>query len=341
MNASTALVIMVSSLALSSFAAPPSSQPARRDRAAWLRKARFGVMSHYLSDCIERNDPTAPPMTVERWNNFIDHFDVNALAKQLHEVGADYYLITIGQNSGYYLAPNATYDRIVGITPSHCSRRDLVSDLSAALAKYDIRLMVYLPSGAPDKDAIADKALQWENGAHRNAEFQKNWEAVIRDWSQRFGKKVSGWWFDGCYWPDAMYRSAEAPNFASFAAAARTGNPDAIVGFNPGVTPGDLHALTPAEDYTAGEASDPNAQSAHPDGHGLVEGATPHVLTYIGSDWARAPKRFTDEQLLAVVRRLKSMGIAVTLEVVIEASGKLPQTFVDQLKTMNHALPAN
>src|SRR4051812_24615393 len=117
MNISTLLAIIVLVIPLSSFAAPPASQPLRTDRAAWLRQARFGVMSHYLSDCIERNDPNARPMSVERWNNFIDHFDVNALATQLHEVGANYYLITIGQNSGYYLAPNATYDRIVGLTP--------------------------------------------------------------------------------------------------------------------------------------------------------------------------------------------------------------------------------
>ena len=45
----------------------------------------------------------------------------------------------------------------------------------------------------------------------------------------RWGKKVAGWWFDGCYFPDSMYRSADPPNFPSFAAAARSGNPDSCV----------------------------------------------------------------------------------------------------------------
>ena len=60
-------------------------------------------------------------MTVAKWMEMIDHFDVEGLAEQLKSVGAGYYLITIGQNSGYYLSPNATYDRLVGIEPSKCS----------------------------------------------------------------------------------------------------------------------------------------------------------------------------------------------------------------------------
>ena len=47
----------------------------------------------------------------------VDGFDVERLAEQLESVGARYYLITIGQNSGYYLSPNATYDRFVGRAP--------------------------------------------------------------------------------------------------------------------------------------------------------------------------------------------------------------------------------
>jgi alpha-beta hydrolase superfamily lysophospholipase len=37
-------------------------------------------------------------------------------------------------------------------------------------------------------------------------------EAVIREWSLRWGKNVSGWWTDGCYHADKMYRHADAPD---------------------------------------------------------------------------------------------------------------------------------
>ena len=129
-----ALSIAVLAVFVSSVPAAPAEP-----RAAWMRQARWGVMTHYLADWIWGDEAKAKGLsreerqtlqTVEAWNALVDGFDVEALAKQLEEVGAGYYLLSIGQNSGYYLAPNPTYDRIVGRSPSRCSRRDLVSDLS-------------------------------------------------------------------------------------------------------------------------------------------------------------------------------------------------------------------
>jgi len=65
--------------------------------------------------------------------------------------------------------------------------------------------MTYLPSGAPDEDQAALSALEWKGGPYRNKEFQLKWERVIAEWSRRWRKKVAGWWFDGCYFPDSMY----------------------------------------------------------------------------------------------------------------------------------------
>src|SRR5215475_13635860 len=228
---------------------------AAQHRADWMRDAKWGVMNHYLSDWQARVNHLT--MNVEQWNKMIDGFDVEALAKQLASVGAPYYQISIGQNSGYYLSPNKAYEEITGAAPGKCSRRDLVADLGEALSKRGIRLMVYLPSGAPGQDKAADAALEWRNGPYPNAEFQRKWERIILEWSVRWGKKVSGWWFDGCYFPNSMYRSQDAPNFASFAAAARAGNPDAVVAFNPGVVYRML-SLTPYEDFTAGEIDKPD-----------------------------------------------------------------------------------
>ena len=103
-----------------------------------------------------------------------------------------------------------------------------MAELAPVLHARGIRLIVYLPSGAPNADREAVKALEWRNGPHRNREFQRNWEQVIREWSLRWGKAVDGWWFDGCYWPNTMYRGETAPNFVSFAAAARAANPSSV-----------------------------------------------------------------------------------------------------------------
>ena len=90
-------------------------------------------MTHYLG---------APPstaggaeLTAEQWNRQEDVFDMPGLADQVASTGAKYLLFTLGQNSGHYCAPNPTYDKLVGIEPSKCSRRDLIADLAQALGK--------------------------------------------------------------------------------------------------------------------------------------------------------------------------------------------------------------
>jgi hypothetical protein len=298
------------------------------DRAAWMRTAKWGVMTHYLADWQARAHNLT--MNVEEWNKLIDNFDVEGIAQELQTAGASYYQITIGQNSGYYLAPNPTYDKIAGIQPSKCSRRDLVADLYKALHKRGIRLMVYLPSGGPGQDKVADAALEWLNGPHPNREFQVKWEQIIRDWSLRWGKKVEGWWFDGCYFPNSMYRSGQTPNFSSFAAAARAGNPNAIVAFNPGVVYRML-SMTPHEDFTAGEIDKPDLVTIRRTVDGKVDGTQIHMLSFLGQTWGMGSPRFTAEQVVGYSKKIWDAGGAVTWDVPVELNGKIAQPFLDQL----------
>jgi hypothetical protein len=306
-----------------------------QDRAAWMHDARFGVMTHYLADWISQT--TNQPMTTERWNSLVDHFDVQRMAEQLKSVGAAYYIISIGQNSGYYLSPNAAYDRLTGIAPSKLSGRDLVADLYDALHPLGIRLMVYLPSGAPAGDKNADSALTWQNGPYRNREFQQKWEQIIREWSSRWGKKISGWWFDGCYWPNIMYRTGDAPNFATFAAAARTGNPDSAVAFNPGV----IHRLisvTPYEDYIAGEIDDPDKISIRRAFNGKQDGAQLHVLTHLGEQWGKGSPRFTAAQAVEWTRKVVKDGGAITWDTPVDVTGVISPAFLEQLTAIGKSL---
>jgi hypothetical protein len=316
-----------------------ASHGAAQDRAAWMKQAQWGVMTHFLADWRARID--GEPASVEHWNELIDHFDVEGLAEQLHSVGAGYYLITIGQNSGYYLAPNPTYDRLVGITPSKCSRRDLIGDLFEPLHRRGIRLLVYLPAGAPGGDRRAAQALDYRRGPDPNREFQINWEQVIRDWSLRFGDKVSGWWFDGCYWPNAMYRHAAAPNFASFAAAARAGNPNSAIAFNPGVV-GRLLSLAPEEDYTAGEINEPDKVLIRRVLDGKIDGAVPHVLTFLGRTWGLGEPRFQADDVLAWARKTFQARAVVTFDAPIQKTGLISQPFLKQLQAVGQTLrPTN
>jgi len=310
-----------------------------RANTDWFRDAGWGVFTHYL---------TGERVTADAWNRLVDGVDVRRLASQLEGVSAPYYFVTIGQNSGHYCAPNATYDSLVGIRPSKCSRRDLIADLYEVLNPRGIKLLVYLPSGAPAADPVAMKALGWKWGYKgewptaggpertglRLAEFQLKWEAVIREWALRWGKKIWGWWFDGCYFSDEMYRHPDPPNFQSFAAAAKAGNPEALVAFNPGVLV-PVISLSEYEDYTAGEISE-----AFPVCPGRwVGGAQYHILSYLGSSWCRGDEpRLPDEFAIGYTRHVNSKGGVVTWDVPITPEGIIPQPFVRQLTALRQGV---
>jgi hypothetical protein len=300
-----------------------------------MQQARWGVMTHYLADWQARVNKLE--MDVEQWNRMVDGFDVEGIAGQLQSVKAGYYLLTLGQNSGYYVAPNQTYDKLTGIQPTKCARRDLIADLHTALNRRGIKLMVYLPSGAPAGDKVAAAALEWRNGPYRNREFQRKWEAVIREWSLRWGRKVAGWWFDGCYFPNSMYRPADEPNFESFAAAARAGNPDAVIGFNPGVIYRIL-SMTPHEDYSAGEIDKPELVSVRRSADGRMDGVQIHMLSFLGRTWGMGDPRFTPEQVIGHTRKILDLGGAVTWDVPVTLNGRITPPFLDQLGAVSKAL---
>jgi hypothetical protein len=212
-----------------------------------------------------------------------------------------------------------------------------VADIYEPLHRRGIRLMVYLPAGAPGGDTNASLTLEYHRGANRNREFQLKWESVISEWSKRWGMKVSGWWFDGCYWPNAMYRSADPPNFASFAAAARAGNPDSVVAFNPGVVDRAL-SITPFEDYTAGEINDLDRSMIRRATDGFVDGAQAHFLSFLGERWGMGSPRYSTEQAVAFSRKIVEQHGVITWDAPIQKDGHISKPFMDQLVAIGEAL---
>lgn len=308
-----------------------------RANTDWFHDAGWGVFFHYL---------TTPHTSADDWNRRVDGFDTTGFAKQLAEVHTPFCFFTIGQNSGHFCSPNRIYDSFVGRTPSLCAKRDLIGDLYEALASYGISLLVYLPSGAPAWDTLAMQQLDWRWGLdkpwpdgggkptnERLAAFQTRWEKVIAEWSRRWGERVRGWWFDGCYFADAMYRNPEPPNFYSFAAAAKAGNPNSLVAFNPGVfTP--VQTMTPAEDYTAGEIAE-----AFPTCPGRwVQGAQYHVLSYLGERWSGGEPRLPDDLVVAYTRYLVSRGGVMTWDLPVADDGTIAPQYMRQLNALGTAL---
>ena len=307
----------------------------------WFAKARWGVFCHYL---------TAPQTTADEWNRLVDAFDVEGLARQLQSVRAGYFIITVGQGSGHYCAPNETYDAITGIRPSKCSRRDLVADLYDELDPLGIDLCVYAPADGSNADPDARKGLKltahwheakdldWRPGPHwaayRLPEFQRNWEAICRDWALRWGRKIRGWWIDGAYAADVRYPEDKEPNLKSLATALRAGNPDAIIAFNPGVKTPVIH-YTDHEDYTAGEISRALPECPGP----FVTGASGHadryhILSYLGENWCKGKPRFPDDLVCGYTEHVAEKGGVITWDVPILETGLIPGPFIRQLNAI-------
>jgi hypothetical protein len=261
----------------------------------WFKDAQYGVFMHFLPG----NDQQLAQ---------VKQFDVQFLAKQLEAAGARYFVITLGQNSGYFIAPNAAYDRCTGYGPGEkCSARDLPLDLFKVLRPKGIKLMLYLPCQVPNQDARAQRAFGLREGPQDqplSLEFAKKWAEVIHEWADRYGDKVAGWWFDGGY-EHIRFNEAIAQVYAK---AVKHGNPKGIATFNPGVRV--IH-YTEAEDYTAGELNEP--LTVVPTSRWLG-GSQWHALTYLGSAWARRDTRYSAQQWGEWVRAVVAHDGVVTLD---------------------------
>jgi hypothetical protein len=291
----------------------------------WFKGARYGVFMHFLPG-------DAKGLAL------VNDFNVEALAGQLEAMGAKYFVITLGQNSGYFNSPNAAYEKRTGYAPGErCATRDLPLDLYRALQPKGIRLMLYLPCQVPNGDARAQKAFGLPQGAQDqpiDLAFAEKWSEVIQEWSDRYGDKVSGWWFDGGY-EHIRFDDAIADRYA---AAVKHGNPKAIVTFNPGVK---VIRWTKAEDYTAGELNEP--LQAIPTGRWL-EGSQWHALTYVGENWGRRNTRFSDEQWAEWARKVTAQQGVLTLDMGPNYDpakgpvGSLAEAQVKQVKAIKTAL---
>jgi len=314
-----------------------------QNKAAWLKEAKWGVMIHYQPEALAK-DNQMDPIDIYKWNELIDNFDCEKLAKQLSDAGAGYLIMTVRHVPPFFMSPNATYDQYTGQVPSRCSKRDLIEDLSDALNEYGIKLIAYIAVHAPGQNEAELKGFGLErHDYYKSGPFEREpeallrWQEVIREYSMRWGDKVAGWWFDGCYRPNTNYRYPDIPNFASFTAAARAGNPNSIVSYNPGRFPR-IMSITPYEDYTAGEINDLDRIKWAYGYEGMIDGKQMHILSYLGKIWGQGDPRFTDEKVIEYSKDINKVGGAITWDVPPLPDGTISDDFVKQLQTIGEAL---
>ena len=190
--------------------------------------------------------------------------------------------------------------------------------------------------------------LRSENQAP-NPVFLKNWGEVCGEWSKRYGKLVSGWWFDGYKMEmKEAYEGLkkEKHNIDTWIAAVRSGNPDAELAFNAGAHPilslCTNGKLCPHQTYTSGENHDFHQKTKKGKGKLLTpknfpapEGVVWHLLLPIGKGWgAGEESRFDLATLRDRVDHINAEGGAVTFDVPITGDGVIPAAVLRVLKDL-------
>lgn len=275
----------------------PDADAARRTQ--WMRDGKLGLTTHYF------------PTDREHVEDVAARFDVERVAEQCERAGARWFMLTLHHQPWLMQAPNAELDRITGRS-DFTAERDLPLELHAALAKRDIRMMIYVnlridPEGACQPE-IKEALGPWPPEDRTMQRVADVW----RVFSERYGDKVSGWWVDGVWtkWFKQAPREDRERWFAILAEGLRAGNPDAAVAMNPGVK--DVFDRYSAQnDFLAGEAN----ELLEPPTEGFLDGAQWHAWPHLGPWWGSGGSQFDTAELCEWAKRVVAGGGAISFEV--------------------------
>ena len=188
-----------------------------RSDANWLGAAKFG----FMCQCGEWSYPPHGPH--KPWPQMVDEFDVEKFADMVESTGAGYAIWSATWATYYFPAPIKAIDRLL---PGHTSRRDLIADLADALAKKDIRLILYYHLGAEGPPAAAAAPIDNPLTLSQQPGYFDNWCSILQEVGERYGDRLAGWMFDDelIYYP--------VP-YEQLGKAAKAGSKSRIISYNP------------------------------------------------------------------------------------------------------------
>lgn len=341
--------------------------PVMNNRNQWMA-GKFGLMVHYLPPMMEGRNGEL----VNEVNEAVESFSVKRFLTDFDRIGADYLLFTIGQNTGMYNAPNPVIDFYCGA--GHTPQRNLVQEIADAVKQRNKHFLAYLPvelhCNFTLQEGFGWQAIESKKiaGNSRQELFQQRWCEMIRYWAEHLGKKLDGWWLDGCGWLDMDH--------AFWRNTLRAGNPDALVAFSYGdFCEGITIPRITEDDYFAGETlmlKDSLPRVGDREGFRPADAFVPgtdgmlwHALVPIDAYWWRGgradwcqyddkrflaselltfgkmePPMYSDEELLTLFDAFPGQGGAVTLNAGIFLDGSLGEDTVNQLERIGRIFTA-
>lgn len=288
-----------------------------RAKSDWLAKAGYGLMFHWTSQSVDHEGKKKP------YKEAVEEFDLNTFVNMVEETGARYVLFTVGHAEPYCPAPIKAWEKY---HPDHTTKRDLIMEMANMLNDKKIKLMCYFPTHVIGKYPKVSEQ-----------EFTRINKDILKEFGQRYGDKVAGYWFDGWY---QCFEEYPAVSFEDFFKACKEGNPDRIIALNSWIYPG----VTEWQEYWAGEAASP----VLPPVKGTVErgpgkGLRYQALIIMEPYWVQEKMemphpRFNDEELSNYIRKCNEEGGSVTINLGIYQNGKIGDKALAVMKKVKSRL---
>jgi hypothetical protein len=306
---------------------------AKLESQNWLGSAKYGLnISPFPAITNISADGT--------WDKAVAKFDVAALAQDVRATGAKYAIFSVGQTSGFYSAPNQFFLKRTGTKlGQYLPRRDLVLDVARALKKYQIPTLVYIAAEGPTAAPVNIRHTFPARDDRASAENRASMNAMIQEWSKRWGKEIAGWWIDGCY-PSVNGFSnpvdGEA-NIGKLLTATKAGNPAALSTCN--ASSNLFKTLSTREDYIAGEELTfhryPRSRFVQHRGKNIQW----HTISHLGDRWGAAGTgRYDVDRLASYVQHVSDLGGVVTIDVALEANGRINPGHVAHLRQVKKVI---
>lgn len=309
-----------------------------RPNMDWFVKT-YGISFHWTDRSAPKQGPVMP------YKEAVDKFDVNAFIDMVRETGAGHVIFTLQHGVKWCPAPIASWEEIY---PGFTTQRDLIGEIAAGLAKYDIKLILYMNPhtlGTPDPgyfhfwEAQNYPFLPELNGQGKT--FFKQQMKIMEEIGGRYKKNLAGYVFDGCF---EMYLRCYDYPFEEFYKACKKGNPKRIISHNYWIWP----VYTEWMDYFAGEGFGPGSGIENCKRYltaGPAKGLQAHGWFIIDAPWGHyrpntpmEPPIYDNATLIRFVQKCLKNKVAVSLNVGCYQDGSIGTETLEQLKALKKAV---
>jgi hypothetical protein len=321
----------------------------------WMARGKYGIFMHYqyrilLNYSIKTNPqfPDPSQMTAAEWNRFVDGFDVKGFASQMSNAKVGWVMFCLDDHYfAWPCSPNNKFDYYTGYGPGQkCSNRDLIMDVANALNGKGIKLIVYYAglNGYMKEPKILAGLQDTLRGNYNeksppSAEPRKRRLEILKEYADRYGTKIAGWWFDS---PGRNSYNDTPNDWWTINSIVHGANPKAVISLAYAGT-SDFGPLKQGiDDYSGGDTwSKQDLTKLIPKNYPAKGGILWHGKIYCGNVYHGQgdANQFSDQELIDWIKTCNRQGGVCTLDWPFDPKTGLIKDFgMKQMLTIRNAV---